>query len=760
MTKTKILVATLLLFGGSFSAIAEEVPYKIGEFPQEYAQRLTQGSDVPEGNVVSIHIGPDGAVYAKTEAALFVRNEDGWSKLSAKADAHIDPAYGRDAAGELREVPFPRPLVHDIVSFGDLSYVVINDGVYRANHSTGKVELVLQQTATQLAVSPNGRVAAASPNGLFLSNEDGEFTPLTVDDERGLRWGAAKVLAVAFDGYTLHFATPAGWATVAPDKASFQTPDQGLPYNGFTCMAVGKDGEIWFGTDMGIVRYTDGEWHYRQGARWLPNDQVNDIAIDANGDAYIATADGVGVIRRMPMTLAKKAELYENTIEEKIKRTPYGYTSEVRLEVPGRPDLGIIKTDSDNDGLWTAMYGAGECYAYAATGDPKAKERATKAFEALLFLNEVTQGGSNPAPKGFAARTILPTDGPDPNDGRLERDIREQEEDAIWKAYEPRWPTDESGDWYWKSDTSSDELDGHYFFYPRYYDLVAETEEEKARVVEVVRNMTDHLIEHDFSYVDHTGTPTRWGYYGPKEMNYDPDWWEERGLKSLSMLSYLAVAEHMTGDKKYGKHLTELAEEHGYRANAMLSKQHFGPGSGNQSDDEMAFMCFYNFMEYVEDPTLRNMIGYSFYQHYILDEPEMNPFFNFCYAAHGMDAVYVDPWGTHPITPWDGWLEDSMDVLTGFPLDRLNWASKNSHRLDIVMLRRQDAGPPMDPAQTGRGYRTNGKVLPIENRHFNHWNNDPWRLDYGGDGSTLGSGAVYLLPYYMGLYHGFIEETE
>src|SRR5690606_4107936 len=122
-----------------------------------------------------------------------------------------------------------------------------------------------------------------------------------------------------------------------------------------------------------------------------------------------------------------------------------------------------------NDGLWTAMYGAGECYAYAATGDPKAKARAKKAFEALRFLNTVTQGGTDPAPKGFAARTILPTDGPNPNDGRIERDRREQEEDTLWKAYEPRWPTDESGEWYWKSDTSSDELDGHYFFYPRYY---------------------------------------------------------------------------------------------------------------------------------------------------------------------------------------------------------------------------------------------------------------------------------------------------
>ena len=52
-----------------------------------------------------------------------------------------------------------------------------------------------------------------------------------------------------------------------------------------------------------------------------------------------------------------------------------------------------MQPDSDNDGLWTGMYGAGECFAYASTKDPAAKHRATKAFEALRFLSLVTQGG-------------------------------------------------------------------------------------------------------------------------------------------------------------------------------------------------------------------------------------------------------------------------------------------------------------------------------------------------------------------------------
>ena len=83
--------------------------------------------------------------------------------------------------------------------------------------------------------------------------------------------------------------------------------------------------------------------------------------------------------------------------------------------------------------------------------------------------------------------------------------LRKKQQDGYWRVYEPRWPKSADGKYYWKSDTSSDELDGHYFFYPRYYDLVAETEKEKSTVREIVRANIDHLISHDFSMHDHAG---------------------------------------------------------------------------------------------------------------------------------------------------------------------------------------------------------------------------------------------------------------
>ena len=71
------------------------------------------------------------------------------------------------------------------------------------------------------------------------------------------------------------------------------------------------------------------------------------------------------------------------------------------------------------------------------------------------------------------------------------------------------------------------------------------------------------------------------------------------------MLAYLRTAEHITGDVRYAAAARELIEKHAYAANVMIPKTNAGPGSGNQSDDEMAFMNFYCLLRYEKDPGLR-----------------------------------------------------------------------------------------------------------------------------------------------------------
>ena len=81
---------------------------------------------------------------------------------------------------------------------------------------------------------------------------------------------------------------------------------------------------------------------------------------------------------------------------------------------------------------------------------------------------------------------------------------------------------------------------GHFFFYGIYYDLVAETEEEKAPVCEVVAAIADHFLREGFVLRDHDGKPTRWARFDPEALN-SVHHWAERGLNSMMMLSMLLI---------------------------------------------------------------------------------------------------------------------------------------------------------------------------------------------------------------------------
>ncbi len=802
------LILTLCLALAAAFAEADEPPAIAGEFPQEVAETYTTADGLPANAVHSLAVTEGGGIAAGTANGLAQRAGNAWEPVAGYPEGPVSLVESNEGVlcavsngqlharpeGEAISVVLPEGAVRAVLPLEGRKYfyVATDKGLFKQegnqegevtpaplNERLGENLAINALAQSDVLAETEGAndehgvpwtakstmphvVVAATDAGLFRESTVNQWERMPVRDEYGLPWGHGPIAAAAFDhGGNLWIAAEAGVAQhSAGDGWTFYCGENGLPYNKFTGMAVAPNNDIWFGTEIGAIRWRDGVgFDYRQGPRYMPDDHVNDIAVDGEGTVWFATAQGLGCLRYEPMTLAEKAAFYEQQVEDYIKRTPFGYTSEVRLAEPGNLDSAIHKSDSDNDGLWTGMWGASQCYAYAVTRNPGHKERATEAFEALRFLQTVTQGAEHSPPEGYVARTVLPIDHRDPNTGRVERDIEKRKTgDSLWKVYEPRWPKSADGEWYFKTDTSSDELDGHYFFYPLYYDLVAETAKEKDRVVEVVRSLTDHLMDHDWYLVDHDGTPTRWSVYAPEALNHDPNWYVERGLKSLSILSYLAVAHHVTGDDKYAEAIRTLDDEYGYVQNAMVSKVQFGVGSGNQSDDEMAMMCYYNLIKYAPDEAMRERLRYSFYKYWTIVQPEKNPFFHFAYAAHGRGQSVTNPWGTHPIDPWNGWLADSMDTLTNFPLDRLNWPLRNSHRLDIVPLRRQQAVDPYDPMSKGRGHLVSGKVLDIENRHFNHWNTDPWRLDYGGDGRTLASGTVFTLPYWMGRYHGFIQE--
>ncbi|MFO7974507.1 MAG: hypothetical protein R6V12_07730, partial [Candidatus Hydrogenedentota bacterium] len=574
----------------AFQTQAGQDQMKVGTIDQEMSTFYDESDGLPSVKVHDIAITKDGTVWAATAEGLAYFQNDTWGTVERFSGESVPllAADGQSLAvifrGALHFLAMDTPVaslpptvsasedVHCLV-FANGVYVGTKEGLYvlkvnRLEPVEGLNALLGGgRSVRDVACGPNGELAAATASGLFYSGDGGEWEALFPEDGRRC-WAPEDGRSVLFDSKgRLWFASPQG-AGCMSDGWTLYTGRDGLPYNDFTSMAAGSDGTVYFGTHIGAIRYDGAHWAYRQGKRWVPDDDIRAIAVDNERRAWMATPEGVGCIWYKPMTLAEKARFYEEEIDKYHRRTEYGYVLSVTTAEPGKK-VGIQKHDSDNDGLWTSMYGAGECFAYAATGDPKAKERAKNAFEALRFLSVVTQGGSKPNLPGFVARTVVPTDkGWNPNEEQYtaERDRERQKHDRKWKVIHPRWPKSADGEWYYKVDTSSDELDGHYFFYALYYDLVAETEEEKQRVRDVVVGITDHLLEHGFNLVDWDGEPTRWAVFGPEHLNHDIDWWEERGLNSLSILSYLVTAEHMTGDQKYREAINRLVDEHAYAA--------------------------------------------------------------------------------------------------------------------------------------------------------------------------------------------------
>jgi len=532
-----------------------------------------------------------------------------------------------------------------------------------------------------------------------------QLTLVGVRDTRGRYADGEFLAAQADDGGHVWVGTRGGLAITDGEGWWYPlTGREGMPVEEVRCITLGQNGDVWVGTPEGACRLREGTWNYFWGKRWMPGNNVRAIAIDQEGGAWLGTNGGVGHIESRKMTLAEKARHYEEITTARHNRN--GYVTVCRLADPNNLAEYEIEA-SDNDGLWTALYTAAECFRYAVTKEPEAKERARKSMRAIMDLERLS------GIPGFPARAVV-----------------RKGEKGVYEVH---------GEWHdspvdpqvrWKGDTSSDELDGHYFIYPIYYDLVAD-ETEKVELRAVIQRITDHLLKNSYRLVDRDGQPTRWATFGPAQLNDDPRWEEERGLNSLSILAYLKVAHHMTGEARYADAYEALIREHHYLLN-LIDQKRLPPYEINHSDDELAFLGYHSLLRYETDPLRRRILLLSLERSWQIERPERSAFFNFVYGA--MTGKPCDA-------------EEAIQTLRQWPWDLRHWTVKNSHRNDIRFS-----------ALSKPGQLECDRVLPHSERRMMQWSDNPYLLDGGDDGHREYDGAAWLLPYWMGRYYGIIED--
>jgi hypothetical protein len=475
------------------------------------------------------------------------------------------------------------------------------------------------------------------------------------------------------------------------------------------------DGSIWFGSTWGAMKLRkDGKFDYYASKRWLPSDKVLDIAKGPENSVLVLTDSGLGKICFEEMTLHEKAMFFEKQVRDRHIRT--GFNATVSRMKDGDVTTGSME-NSDNDGLWTSMYLAGETFRYAVTKSDEALQNVRESLDAMERLYTINELNT-----GFPSRSF-------------ERTGYNVGDEPWRKAKDPEWD--------WKSTTSSDEAIGHIFAFGAIAELVDEPE-LKNKAIMLIDTLMSHVVRNDFYMVDWNGEPTRWGRWNPEYVNARPKNVGDRKINSSNIIGMLQTAYHFTKKEKFKEAAFYLMDKHGYFENLMRPMKEIGyapadadelskelSDAWNHSDDEMYYCGYWGLYRYAFNDTLKARYKEAIIDHFEMERPEKEGLWNIMTAIVGADNID---------------LNEAVWYLQEYPLDLINWTVINSHRKDIEMI---------EPNFRGQTIK---EVLPPDELRIARHNANRFALDENDNGRSENSaGDIWLLPYWIGRYLGVID---
>ena len=682
-------VQSVAVHNGQCLAVIDGKIYKLAN------DALSAGNLSPVG--VKRLISINGDLWALAADGIYRMKSDIWQKIDSQEYVdlcfHLGNIYGATK--------------EEIFRLENDHFVSIKPkGGYYSSDVTMLMEDGSQLHADPVRLGPVMRIASYSgtlyvlqPGRLIL------FDGLVVNQDF-IDWGqlpsqtTRSLLAI---GSRLFIGTDKGLGVLRGAALTSLKGTDGLPVENTTCLARGFDNDIWIGTARGAVRMVKNEWHYFGADHWLPGNQVSDIAV---GDrvVYVATDKGIGIIRYQPYTLQKKAAFYERHIEE------WGHKRLGFIHTLYKKNGEWIREISDNDGGNTAPYLAAMCYKYAVTGDKTARKEAVSSFKALLWLERITPI------RGFFARAIWST--------TADKDTRSTQGSGGLPA---RWYPTKDGKWFWKGDTSSDEVTSHFYAVSLFYDLVAEGE-EKDLAREHLNRIASYILKSGYVFPDMDGKPTRWGRWNPEYL-LRPYGYNDRGVNGLEVLAFMQSAYSVTGDQKFSRSLQQLIDW-GYAENTIRQKNIFPPATLAPWDDNLAFESYNTLLRYTTDPKMRSVYLRSLERTWEVKRFEHIPWFNFTYGA---------------VTGNDCELEQSVKHLREWTLDCTEYNYTNSLRDDLHI----------EPGYTS--YEGGLRAFSPRETCAKTSSQNAAFPDGGANGNVVKEPTGFLRDYWMGRYYGFIQ---
>ncbi|MBI4559423.1 MAG: hypothetical protein HY706_17690 [Candidatus Hydrogenedentes bacterium] len=641
----------------------------------------------------------DDALWALTDSGVYRSAGDTWTNVHKQPFVDMCVHLGQ-VHGATRD---------DLFRFENGAFVNIKpEGGYQSSETTVIMEDGTQVLSEPVRVGPVDEIASYS--GTLYILRRGQLSLIegkTVLDET-IDWGtlpSRNTRDMLARGGCLYVTTDRGVAVLRGMAMTTLDRNVRLPYEDTTCLAEGFEDDLWIGTTRGAIRKVGEQYHYFGAENWLPGDSVHAIVVH-DRNVYVATDKGIGIIHYEPYTLQKKAASYERHLEEWGHKR-LGFTH--RLYWSGEKD-GWLREISDNDGGHTAHYLAAMSFKYAATGDPQARANAVDAFKAMVWLEEIT---GNP---GFIARAIwCPT---------ADKGQRSTQGSGGLPA---KWYPTPDGVWVWKGDTSSDEVDGHFYSVALFHDLVAQGP-EKERAKQHIARIATHILDNGWVLREKDGKPTRWGRWDPTYL-LRPYGFYARGLNGMEAQTYMRTAFAYTGDAKYEQGFQQLLDW-GYHTYTVSQKQTFPPENIVTWDDELAFRTYHTLLRYTDNPYLRSIYLRSLGRSWEVKRMEHVPWFNFIYGA---------------ITGNECEADRAAQFLREYPLDLISYRYTNSVRCDL--------GPEPGYVPYGGGTRA---MSPRET-DAKSGSMSTLGYDGGGGGHSVTDPSGWLEAYWMGRYHGFIQ---
>lgn len=480
-----------------------------------------------------------------------------------------------------------------------------------------------------------------------------------------------------------------------------------LPTDAVSAVCRTSDGAVWTGGRHGLVRI-DASAPERDrvmvmcGRRYLPDDDVKAV-VPQGESVWAVCATGTAFIDMGRISLADKADYFEDEVVPRHIR--HGFVTGTNFARPEDKTSARPETD-DNDGLWTAMYASGKIFEHAATGSEKSFARAFDACDAVLRLTEMTPWD------GYPARSYVTPDEAVPG--------------GTW--YEAA-----DGSYTWKADTSSDEIVGHVLLFLLINDLMPD-EGLKARARVNAAAIARHISDNGLYLVDQiTGQPTTWGKWAPEYFEVNGFGYEDGPLNAIELLALFKVASHVTGDPRWEREYRRAAYDMKYADIACEYMERHGKYSINYSDEELAALAFYPLLILEKDALLLKKYRAALDGWWINMSREHNPLWDYIYKLARPEAE-VD-------------MDMSRWSLERHPMDVVAYSVDNTWRADLGLV----------PTERGLE-REYDRLLPPDERRCSKYNTNIFQSDSDSAGRYEEDGNTFMLPYWLGRYHGFLEK--